>query len=60
MEKLLACLFALMIITGISFGITYGFVYLICWCFNLTFSFKTTLGIWLIIGLIGFALPRGR
>lgn len=32
----------------VSYGITCAFVYAICWCFDLPFSFKFPLGLWLI------------
>jgi hypothetical protein len=60
MEKILSCLFALIIIITVSFGVTYGLIWSICWCFNMQFSFKLALGIWLICSLFSFVMPRGK
>lgn len=37
---------------AISFFVTAGIIWLICWAFSLTFSWKITFGIWLIILII--------
>lgn len=33
---------------GVSFMATGGLVWLICWAFSLTFSWKITLGVWVV------------
>lgn len=40
-------------IVAISFGITYGFVWVICWAFGLNFSLKIVIGVWAIQTFIG-------
>jgi hypothetical protein len=60
MEKVLACLFAIMIVVGVSFGIVYGLIWAICWCFDIAFSFKLAMGVWLICSLFSFVVPRGK
>lgn len=53
---------ALGVILGctLSFGITTGLVYGICWAFNLNFSLKVAYGIWLIMMLLsGITIKRG-
>lgn len=37
---------------GISFLLTSGIFWLICWAFALTFSWKIAFGVWLIILIV--------
>lgn len=41
-----------------SWCITVGIVYVIMWCFSLTFSIKIATGIWLVLFLLGSLLGR--
>lgn len=53
--KAFALIVAVILFIGInliSFLITAGIVYLICFCFSLAFSWKIALGIWVILLLI--------
>lgn len=42
----------LVLIFGLDFIITAGILFLICWCFQITFTWKLAFGIWLIILLL--------
>lgn len=41
-----------------SFVLTAGMFYLICLCFGLAFTWKMTLGIWLLLMLISLFISR--
>ena len=38
-------------IIGLSFLFTGGLVYIVCWAFSLTFSWKIVFGIWALLAL---------
>lgn len=42
----------LVLIFGLDFIITAGILFLICWCFQIAFTWKLAFGIWLIILLL--------
>lgn len=53
--KAFALIVAVILFIGInliSFLVTAGITYLICFCFSLAFSWKIALGIWVILLLI--------
>lgn len=52
MSKLLASLLALLIVLALDFGLFAALIYVICFCFSITFTWKLAFGIWLIAGLI--------
>ena len=37
---------------GISFAISAGLTWLVCWSFDLTFTWKYALGVWVIFGVV--------
>lgn len=39
----------IVVVIGIDFLIAAGIVKLVCWCFGLVFSWKVTLGIWVLL-----------
>lgn len=48
-SKILLIILLFILLNGLSFAITAGFISIICLCFGWTFSWKTALGTWLII-----------
>lgn len=52
----LITLFALILTVLYSWMITIFFVYLICLCFNLSFTFRIASGIWLSLILLNVSL----
>lgn len=50
---ILAALIFFAILLTISLLVTCGIIWLICWCFNITFVLKIAIGIWLILLLLG-------
>lgn len=47
----MAFLFALLVLVvyAVSFFVTAGILWLICWAFALTFTWKIAIGIWLVL-----------
>lgn len=55
MVKFLVFLIAALIglgLVGLSFLFSSGIIWLICWAFNLIFSWKAAFGLWLLLLLI--------
>lgn len=55
MAKFLAFLIAALIglgLVGLSFLFNAGIIWLICWAFNLIFSWKAAFGLWLLLLLV--------
>ena len=57
---LIIFLLLIAISSSLSFLVTAGIVYLICFCFGLVFSWKIALGIWAIMLLINVSLDIHR
>lgn len=56
-------LFLLLIIIAVivlSFLITAGFMFIICWAFSITFSWKIVIGVWAILTLVSSFFPRNN
>lgn len=53
---LIIFLLLIAITSSLSFLVTAGIVYLICFCFGLAFSWRIALGIWAIMLLINVSL----
>ena len=51
--KVLEIIFIIVFAMALSLGIWSGIIYLICLCFDLTFSWKIAIGIWLVSLLVG-------
>lgn len=49
---LLFVLFILAVYVGLSFFISAGIIWLIAWAFDLIFSWKAVIGVWLILVLV--------
>lgn len=52
MERIICIILVFLMYLVISFGITAGIIYLVFWLLGISFSWKITLAIWLILGLI--------
>ena len=48
----LLTLFLMLIGYGISFGVTAGAFWLICWALNFAFSWKIVVGVWVVICIL--------
>lgn len=59
MMKFIIMLLALIFALGLSWVLTCGIIWLICFCFRLTFSLLTATGIWLVLLLLS-SFFRGR
>ena len=49
MKKLLASLLLLLIILSIDFALLSAIIYAICFCLGIVFTWKMSLGIWLVV-----------
>ena len=58
MIKLLATTLTLLIVLGLDFLLFAGFVYLICFCSSIAFTWKLAFGIWLVVELIKLLVNR--
>lgn len=55
MAKVLAVLIVVLIglgLVGLSFLFSAGIIWLICWAFSLTFTWKAAFGFWLLLLLV--------
>lgn len=55
-------LLALLIIGGLalSIAITGGLVWIVCWAFGLTFTWKMVAGVWAVMGLLRMVMYSDR
>lgn len=56
MKNVIVIIIGILLGFVISYGTTAVLVYLICWAFGISFSFKLALGVWAIICLISGTL----
>lgn len=56
MKNVIVIIIGILLGLVISYGLTTTLVYLICWAFGISFSFKLALGVWAIICLISGTL----
>lgn len=52
MKGCFIALIALLLALSLSWSLTCGIIYLVTLCFNLTFSWPTATGVWLILFLL--------
>lgn len=52
MKNIIITIIGILLGFVISYGTTAALVYLVCWAFGISFSFKLALGVWAIICLI--------
>lgn len=57
-KKIIAFIMATIIIVGASVMLTALFVWIICTCFNIAFSWKLAIGIWAIQMMINLTFVR--
>lgn len=51
-------LLTLLMILGLDFALLSLFVYIICFCFGIVFTWKLALGIWLVIVFIKLCFSK--
>ncbi len=56
MKNVIITIIGILLGFAISYGTTTALVYLVCWAFGISFSFKLALGVWAIICLISGTL----
>ena len=57
----IALAFTVFAIIAISFSITAGASYLICWAFGIAWSFKIAFGVWCMLALVSiFLRPNSK
>ena len=60
MKKVITIILVILIALAISFFSTAGLVKLACWAFGYTFSWKLSVGIWVVLWLLGSAFKSSK
>ena len=60
MKKVITVILVILIALAISFFGTAGLVKLACWAFNYKFSWKLSVGIWVVLWLLGSAFKSSK
>ena len=60
MKKVITVIFIIIAVLAISFFSTAGLIKLACWAFNYTFSWKLSVGIWVVLWLLGSVFKSSK